>query len=80
MGRQASVKWWGYVALGLVWLAIVVFMAILSMQGAYQAVAAGDATAFGTQGVIAAVLSTTIFSLPGFIFLIIGVRKQRKGF
>lgn len=73
-------KWWGYLTLGLVWLVVVVVMATLSMQGAYQAVAAGQASAFGTQGVIAAVLSATIFSLPGFVFLIIGFRKQRKGY
>ena len=73
-------KWWMMVTIGAVWCVICVLLAVLSFEGAIQAVADGLATSFGPGEIAAGALSATIFSIPGIGFLIFGVRKLRRGY
>jgi hypothetical protein len=70
-------KWWGFIALGTVWIAVVVGTLIVSLVSAEQAGASGAAEdpSF-TRGLIAA-LSGAIFGLPGVFMIIAGLRRRR---
>ena len=73
-------KWWGFMSLGLLWCVCVALVTVLSLRGANQAVADGLASDFGTGGIAISAISALIFALPGIVFLIVGVRKQRRGY
>lgn len=70
-------KWWGYIALGTVWIVVVVGTLIVSLISAEQAGSTGAAEdpSFA-RGIIAA-LSGAIFGLPGVFMIVAGLRRRR---
>ena len=54
--------WWGYILAGLVWVAAVVAMFVVSMNAATNAVAADLASDFSATQVATAAVSAVIFA------------------
>jgi threonine/homoserine/homoserine lactone efflux protein len=69
--------WWGYILAGLVWVAAVVAMFVVSMNAATNAVAADLASDFSATQVATAAVSAVIFAGPGLYLILSGVRKKR---
>jgi hypothetical protein len=69
--------WWGYILMGVVWVAAVVGMLVISLDAAGNAVDAELASDFGGAQIGTAVVSAFIFGGPGLYFIMIGIRKMR---
>lgn len=70
--------WWGYILLGVVWIAAVGATLVISLDAATNAVDAELASDFGGLQVATAVVSAFIFAGPGFLFILNGIRQKRR--
>jgi len=70
-------KWYLWVASGVVWVAFVVMMIVLSLSGVPETVEAGLAEGPQDARVVIAVGSSVIFAMPGFIFIFVGFKRLR---
>ena len=70
-------KWYLWMASGVVWVAFVVIMIVLSLSGVPETVEAGLAEDPQDARVVIAVGSSVIFAMPGFIFISVGFKRLR---
>jgi hypothetical protein len=71
-------KWYLWIVSGAVWVAFVGVMIVLSLSGVPETVEAGLAEDPNDARVVIAVGSSVIFAIPGFAFIVKGI-KQRMG-
>lgn len=69
--------WWGYILMGIVWIAVVGATLVLSLDAAKNAVDAELASDFGGLHIGTAAVSAVIFGGPGFFFVLMGIKKKR---
>ncbi len=69
--------WWGYILMGVAWVAAVGATLVISLNAAGNAVDAQLASDFGGPQIATAVVSAFIFGGPGLYFILIGIRKMR---
>jgi fumarate reductase subunit D len=70
--------WWMWIGAGVGWVAFVGMMIVLSLAGIDETVEAGLAENPNDARVVIAVASSLIFAIPGFAFIVVGL-KRRKG-
>lgn len=70
--------WWGYILLGIGWIAVVTVTLVISLDAAANAVSASLAANPNELQIGTAVISTIIFAGPGVFLIMIGLRQQRR--
>jgi hypothetical protein len=70
--------WWGYILLGVAWIAVVIVTLVISLDAAANAVSASLATDPNELQIGTAVISTIVFAGPGVLLIMIGLRQQRR--
>lgn len=70
--------WWGYILLGIAWIAVVIVTLVISLDAAANAVSASLATDPNELQIGTAVISTIVFTGPGVLLIVIGLRQQRR--
>lgn len=70
--------WWGYILLGVAWIAAVIVTLVISLDAAANAVSASLATDPNELQIGTAVISTIVFAGPGVFLIMIGLRQHRR--
>lgn len=71
-------RWWTYILLGMVWIAVVGAVLMISLEGAKNVVAADLAADPNKIQFVTAVVSALMFAGPGLFFILAGVRQVRR--
>ena len=70
--------WWGYLLLGVAWIAAVTVTLVMSLDAATNAVSANLAADPNGLQIGTAVVSAILFAGPGIFFILIGLRQKRR--
>jgi hypothetical protein len=70
--------WWGYILLGVGWIATVTVTLVMSLDAATNAVSADLAADPNGLQIGTAVVSAVVFAGPGLFFILKGIRQGRR--